>query len=638
MSVFNPIVHIFLTGRGVIMRMKIICREDSMIKKHVLLIGSVILLIVFLLGGCSGSEQSDVGNAPVFSSGYPAETVLDTRIYMEVMLNKNGTVYSVAVPQGDPAPTPEQVKMGQNSAGFTLMNEQANTTVTANVPVTFTMSGFSYNTDYDIYYIAEDSASNMQETVTLKSVVISERDTIFVSKDGDDGSTGTIYSPKQTIGAGITAVTALGSAEKKVRVSAGTYNESVSLADGISLYGGYSASSWGDRNIVDRENVLYSTSIMGPVTQNGGVYFTGTYVGDWILEGFTIETSHPDNSYGVRINIDGTATVRYNTIYGGTGQNESDGIYINGSLSRTVIEYNIIDGGASTVSSSRGILVETTAVTNINGNTILGGNGVNGAFGIQITYPHGPDTSIANNTIHGGTSNYTRGIHMINYDVTTVSNPRIIGNHIEGGTGNETWGIQVYGSGAGRILEPYICNNVIRAGNGSTGAYAIYIHSAGGTPEIVNNTIDGGSIAAAYSCGIYMLGVAGQETNCLIINNIIVNGVYSMVEFDANSLSVEIRNNDLYGSSFLLRSNSFNYASITILNGLRTDISDNISLDPSLDPIDWSLTSSTNLSVRQGGLDLSGEADFPEDSSGNKIDKAGSVRNVPWSVGAFELN
>ena len=81
------------------------------------------------------------------------------------------------------------------------------------------------------------------------------------------------------------------------------------------------------------------------------------------------------------------------------------------------------------------------------------------------------------------------------------------------------------------------------------------------------------------------------------------------------------------------------------LSDITDGCSGNISVDPAfLDKAggDWHLTASSPLSVSEGGLDLSADAGFPEDSGGNKIDKDAVVRTGDgtdgWSIGAYEYD
>jgi hypothetical protein len=90
---------------------------------------------------------------------------------------------------------------------------------------------------------------------------------IFVDAiSGSDAFPGTMEQPKQTIQAGIGASASGGI----VYISTGTYNESISLADGVSLFGGYSAAgdwAYATTNVVTIEGgttAVVGTSINTP--------------------------------------------------------------------------------------------------------------------------------------------------------------------------------------------------------------------------------------------------------------------------------------------------------------------------------------------------------------------------------------
>ena len=64
-------------------------------------------------------------------------------------------------------------------------------------------------------------------------------DGIFVSGIGDDSNPGTMALPKRTLAAGVSTAAAQG---KDVYVTKGVYPETLNVANGVSVYGGYDAS------------------------------------------------------------------------------------------------------------------------------------------------------------------------------------------------------------------------------------------------------------------------------------------------------------------------------------------------------------------------------------------------------------
>jgi len=78
---------------------------------------------------------------------------------------------------------------------------------------------------------------------------------VFVAKTGSDSASGMLDDPLRTIGAGITRAAALG--RRDVYVATGVYVESISLTNGVSVYGGYSPS------FRDRDVDMHETAIIG---------------------------------------------------------------------------------------------------------------------------------------------------------------------------------------------------------------------------------------------------------------------------------------------------------------------------------------------------------------------------------------
>jgi hypothetical protein len=77
---------------------------------------------------------------------------------------------------------------------------------------------------------------------------------------------------------------------------------------------------------------------------------------------------------------------------------------------------------------------------------------------------------------------------------------------------------------------------------------------------------------------------------------------------------------------------------INELNTFRPGSTGNIIVDPLLSASpEYDLTAASPTAVTQGGQDLSGVLSFPENISGDsKIDKRGTARTAPWSMGAYE--
>lgn len=70
---------------------------------------------------------------------------------------------------------------------------------------------------------------------------------IFVATTGDDANAGTMDAPVKTVARGLTLAAAQG--KTALYLAKGTYNESVTLISGISLYGGYDAAAGWQRQL-----------------------------------------------------------------------------------------------------------------------------------------------------------------------------------------------------------------------------------------------------------------------------------------------------------------------------------------------------------------------------------------------------
>ncbi len=110
-------------------------------------------------------------------------------------------------------------------------------------------------------------------------------DGIFVAKDGDDAAEGNPFEPMLTIPAAISK--ALQTGARDVYVATGIYGDSVTLAAGVHVYGGFSS------DFKQRNPVLYETVIMGAAptpAQPAAVTAANITSGDAgsTVDGFTI--------------------------------------------------------------------------------------------------------------------------------------------------------------------------------------------------------------------------------------------------------------------------------------------------------------------------------------------------------------
>ena len=146
---------------------------------------------------------------------------------------------------------------------------------------------------------------------------------VFVSATGSDSAAGTKASPVRTITRGLTLA---GGGKDHVYISEGTYSESVNLVNGVSLWGGYSASNNWSRSLAFQANiigiqVIPSNAVMGVRGQN---IITSTTVAD--LHILTPNTSAVGlTNYGIYCSNCGGLVLSGNQVDAGSGGSGTGG-------------------------------------------------------------------------------------------------------------------------------------------------------------------------------------------------------------------------------------------------------------------------------------------------------------------------
>lgn len=398
-----------------------------------------------------------------------------------------------------------------------------------------------------------ETTIEISDSITLDSGATT---IIYVSKSGSDSNPGTQTQPKLTIQGAIDyAYTNYPRAH--IYVSAGTYNEAVTVKNNISIYGGYNPSNWSDRNIIDRENPTYKTVITTDVSDRA-VYIGGDVDVETDIEGFTIENAMPDvNSYAIyNLSKGNSLTISYCTINGGAAQATlfyAYGIWSSGSLpdinncriycsternyytygiyyfrnpssvtTPAVIEDNEIVGGVSHVYMYG--LYNSSASIIIQNNTFTMNSDYNCYYtrAIQNSGNPTPKIEIRNNTIEMGNG-------TVRYDAYGLYNSSsysiIEDNDITPGTGsigrnsfamyiynsnatiknNNIYGANCDGTSYGLYLRrrtPVVEENIIHGGGGTTNTYGVYNYQQS-TAHINANRIYGGDCVNGSSYAIY---------------------------------------------------------------------------------------------------------------------------------------
>lgn len=300
--------------------------------------------------------------------------------------------------------------------------------------------------------------------VTSATYILPNSNIIYVRKNGNDANPGTDPAlPKLTIKSAIdSVVTTVGT---DIRVAEGTYTESVIVKKGVSLFGGYSASNWANRNIS-----LYPVNIAASTPT--AVSFTVDADSAVIVDGFIIVGGSGTTSYGIDISK-ATPSITNNIISGGSGDT-SYGIFVLGTSPK--IESNTISGGSGGKSYGiANVILEPVNISDtgtpaspvIINNSIRGGS-VNNTESYGI-YNEGALPVIKNNTIDGGFGDSAYGIYNASGTLTLK---------------DDGWGGTTANTYQGSM--PDIRNNIVFT-SGVTTKYCIYEAGTASDPSFVKN-------------------------------------------------------------------------------------------------------------------------------------------------------
>ncbi len=332
-------------------------------------------------------------------------------------------------------------------------------------------------------------------------------------------------------------------------------------------------------------------------------------------------------SIGIGLYTNSTGDISLNNITGGTGDSEAYGIYNEGDnpdiINNTIVG-GLISGGTAYA------IYNNSSSAYIYGNSIRGGNS---DFTYAISNNNSSFPAIDNNKIYGGKSTYSTGSTTGIY-CSGSSSPVITNNDIHGGDSvYRSYGLNI------AFSSPIIINNAIHGGYTSSSdsmSSSIAIRNINSSaPYIINNTMDGG-IGTYASYGISNI----SNSTPYIINNIILNSGTSLTHGIYNNIStpatvsyncIYIANGDS-GTSYISSDNNID-------NNPSIDLTTDSDAD---DFYDWmSGYTLIDVLIAEGG-EINSHPDFPQDTGGNKTDKAGTLRtgntSTGWSMGAYEID
>ena len=115
-----------------------------------------------------GIDYGQDSTPPVTSS--PSVTdILATVATFNATIDEAGTGYYVVVADGSTTPTATEVKAGTGSGGANAI-DSGNSEMSANTEKSFSITGLTGDTAYDVYFVAEDSKPNTQTSVTSQDI------------------------------------------------------------------------------------------------------------------------------------------------------------------------------------------------------------------------------------------------------------------------------------------------------------------------------------------------------------------------------------------------------------------------------------------------------------------------------------
>ncbi|MFH1873852.1 MAG: Ig-like domain-containing protein [Pseudomonadota bacterium] len=369
----------------------------------------------------------------------------------------------------------------------------------------------------------------------------------------------------------------------EVDSSAGT---NIEMAEGVCLYGGYSATNWTNRNVLDYVTTVRDINVVGGVIDapNAAVEAGAGLTADTTIDGFNLEGGGGNYSAAI-FNHDGSElSIMYNSLDAGEGALRSYGIYNNGSAPN--ISYNTINGGD--------IGNRSFAIYNDNSSPLIDSNYLDG--GNALIFSHG----------------------IYNLNSSAVS---IINNIIEGGSGVLSYGIDSENSSV------TIRNNTINSGSAeSDEAYGVHIRNEAVSPFVIENNIIFTSVeAAANGYGIFEYHANSDPTS--VRNNNIYNcptALYFDRELgeDFNTICTGNFGDPACASTLSTPTSSGNISEILTFDA-------NYAFTGNLDAV----------SFDSAGLDGSLEAPawvFTDDLEG--FARTGDGTGTGWSMGGFEYD
>ncbi|MGD9116922.1 MAG: right-handed parallel beta-helix repeat-containing protein [Dehalococcoidia bacterium] len=344
-------------------------------------------------------------------------------------------------------------------------------------------------------------------------------DTWYVDPTGTDDpshGTGTGTDAFQTIGYALTQATS----GDTINVAAGTYNENITLVNGVSIYGAGAGNS-----IIDGGG-------SGPVVFSNGISTTTTF------DGFTVTNGSASNGGGMRNDNASALTVSHCTFYDNNATDSGGGMLNYNCTSLSVTDCNFTDNTSDIFGAGMDNIDCTSAPTLTNctftGNSANYGGGMyndiaspaltdceftgNSAnFGGGMYNDNGSDSTLTGCTFDGNTANNNVGAGMYN----DASSPTVTDCLFVNNTN------ALYGGGMSNSASSPIVTNCIFDSN-AAGVFGGGINNGASSPTITNCTFYGNTASAGF-------GMANASSSSPTVTNCILWDDASDEIFDNDS-------------------------------------------------------------------------------------------------------
>ncbi|GHT38228.1 hypothetical protein AGMMS49965_00940 [Bacteroidia bacterium] len=319
-------------------------------------------------------------------------------------------------------------------------SKQASSSTTT---LSYTLTGLNSATTYYVRSYAINSKGTSYSDENNFTTITPPTNVIFVSYNGDNSNDGRSWeSAKKTIAAAMTAATS----GYQVWVRTGTYEENVTLKEGVDVYGGFS----GTESSVGERTAGSKTTLLGSRFIQGASFSTNT-----VVDGFTVSTVSTAMSMSGGLTLNNVAFSSCTNTIGITNSTLT-----NCSLTNNTKQISLT---GCTVSNS-------TISDNTNDYIVLSGTTINSStmnHNVFLLVSNGEinNSTITNNTISG-----------VSLNSGSLTNCKIQGN---------TLGVNV-SSGGGSIVGCLITGN-----SADVWYYGIFIGANIGTRvNIYNCTIN----------------------------------------------------------------------------------------------------------------------------------------------------